>query len=181
MATATGTNPLVFARGDGDNYDLNDAAIDADGNPSGTRLVHAQMPNETIVHADAKVTAAGADVDLWGGYATESDGYGPDNDYQALFGGLGLKYSLTDDVYGAGRFTYVGDQSDAVDDFDETSIVRIQLGIGYEIYERALLKIEYVNQSETGLAPAFQTPDGTALAGIGQNWQGVTTELSFNF
>jgi len=181
IATATGQDALVFARGDGDNYDLNDAAIDANGNPSGTRLVHAQMPNETIFHADAKVMTGGADIDLWGGYATQSDGYGPDNDYQALFAGVGLKYNLTEDFYGAGRFTYVGDQSDAVEDFDDTSINRIQIGIGYEIYDKALLKVEYVNQSETGLTPNPQSPQGTALSGIGQNWQGVTTELSFNF
>ena len=171
IAFQTGNQPLVFATGDGDDYDLQ----------AGTRATHAQMPNETIFHADAKVMAGGADIDLWGGYATQSDGYGPDNDYQALFAGVGLKYNLTEDFYGAGRFTYVGDQSDAVEDFDDTSINRIQIGIGYEIYDKALFKVEYVNQSETGLTPNPQSPQGTALSGIGQNWQGVTTELSFNF
>ena len=50
LATNTGSQPLVFATGDGDNYDVQ----------SGTRAVHAQMPNETIFHADAKVTAGSA-------------------------------------------------------------------------------------------------------------------------
>jgi hypothetical protein len=172
LATATGQDALVFARGDGDNYDLQ----------SGTRAVHAQMPNETIFHADAKVMAAGADVDLWGGYATQSDfaTYGGE-DFSALFGGLGLKYDLTEDFYGAGRLTYIGDQSDGADELDETSITRIQIGIGYEVYDKALFKVEYVNQSETALSLTPQNPQGTALSGIGQNWQGVTTELSFNF
>ena len=169
LATNTGSQPLVFATGDGDNYDLQ----------RGTRVAHAQMPNETIFHADAKVTAGSADLDLWGGYATENEGYGSDEDFQALFGGVGAKVDFSEDFYAAGRFTYAGDQSDAVDDFDDTSLTRIQLGIGVFVYEGALFKVEYVNQSETGLSPGNQ--EGTALSGVGQNWQGVTTELSFNF
>jgi hypothetical protein len=174
VATQTGKQALVFANGDGENYNLANT-----GTASASRNTHAQMPNETILHLDGKLTGGGADVDLWTGYATESDGYGQGEDYQAFFAGVGLKYNLSDDFYAAGRFTYVGDQSDAVEDFDDTSLNRIQLGIGYEVYERALFKVEYVNQSETALAPGDQ--EGTALSGIGNNWQGVTTELSFNF
>lgn len=171
LATSTGSQSLVFARGDGDNYDLQ----------RGTRSQHAQMPNETIFHADAKVVVGPADLDLWGGYATESDGYGSGEDYQALFGGAGAKLNFSEGFYAAGRFTYVGDQSDAVSDFDDTSLTRIQLGIGAQITDNALFKLEYVNQSETDFSPGLDNPEGTALSGIGQSWQGVTTELSFNF
>lgn len=161
LATNTGSQTLVFARGDGDNYDLQ----------AGTRAVHAQMPNETIFHADAKVTAGSADLDLWGGYATESEGYG-NEDFQALFGGIGAKVNFSESFYAAGRFTYAGDQSDAVSNADNTSLSRIQLGIGAHVYDNALFKIEYVNQSEGG---------NTQLSGVGSDWSGVTTELSFNF
>ena len=167
VATQTGQQALVFANGDGENYNLANT-----GTASSARNTHAQMPNETIFHADGKLTRGPADVDLWAGYATQSDGYGDGEDYQALFVGAGLKVNLSQDFYAAGRFTYVGDQSDAVDNLDDTSLNRFQIGIGYEVYERALFKVEYVNQSEG---------DETALSGIGDNWQGVTTELSFNF
>ena len=162
LATNTGSQTLVFARGDGDNYDLQ----------AGTRAVHAQMPNETIFHADAKVTAGSADLDLWGGYATESEGYSANEDFQALFGGIGAKVNFSESFYAAGRFTYAGDQSDAVSNADNTSLSRIQLGIGAHVYDNALFKIEYVNQSEGG---------NTQLSGVGSDWSGVTTELSFNF
>lgn len=175
LATVTGSQPLVFSRGDGDSYDLAGAGV---ASPN-TRAVHAQMPNETIFHADAKLTGGGADVDLWGGYATQSDGYGSGEDFQALFGGIGAKYNFSDTFHAAGRFTYAGDQSDAVSDFSSTSLTRIQLGIGVMVHEKAMWKLEFVNQSETGLAPADQ--EGTQLSGIGDNWTGVTTELSFNF
>lgn len=167
LATQTGQQPLVFANGDGENYNLANT-----GTASSARNTHAQMPNETIFHADGKLTRGAADVDLWAGYASQSDGYGAGEDYQALFVGAGLKFNLSEDFYAAGRFTYVGDQSDAVEDLDDTSLNRFQIGIGYEVHDRALFKLEYVNQSEG---------DGTALSGIGENWQGVTTELSFNF
>jgi hypothetical protein len=113
-------------------------------------------------------------VDLWGGYATEGDtqAYGTENDFQALFGGIGLKYDLTDDFYAAGRFSYAGDQSDAVSDADNTAMSRFQLGIGYMVYDKALFKVEYVTQSEA---------DNSGLSRVSSDWQGVTTELSFNF
>ena len=181
------TRGLVFACGDRENYNL--ASKTTASNSTNT---HANMPAGTIVHADAKVTPGSADIDAWVGYATESDYSAPvdtasvpyiKNDpyngstYSALFGGLGLKYSFSDSFYLAGRFTHASDQSDAVSDFDNTSMNRIQLGFGYNVYEKALFKLEYVNQSETGLAQG----SGTALSQIGDNWSGVTAELSFNF
>ncbi len=157
---------LIFANGDRENYNLGSAG-------SGT-ATHANMPSGTIAQVDAKITASGADVDLWGGYATEGDTqtYGTENDFQALFGGIGLKYDLTDDFYAAGRFSYAGDGSDAVSDADNTTMSRFQLGIGYMVYDKALFKVEYVTQSEA---------DNSRLSRVSSDWQGVTTELSFNF
>jgi hypothetical protein len=177
LSTGSGVGPngpdnsnegLIFANGDRENYNL--GSVTGGTNSTAT---HANIPSGTIAQVDGKVTTAGADVDLWLGYGTESDVYpGDDDTFTALFGGLGLKYDLTDDFYAAGRFSYAGDQSDAVSDADDTAMSRIQLGIGYMVYDKALLKVEYVTQSEA---------DNTALSRISNDWQGVTTELSFNF
>jgi hypothetical protein len=178
LSTGSGVGPngpdnsnqgLIFANGDRENYNLGSAT-----GGTNTTVTHANMPSGTIAQVDGKITAAGADVDLWGGYATEGDTqiYGTDNDFQALFAGIGLKYDLTDDFYAAGRFSYAGDQSDAVSDADNTAMSRIQLGIGYMVYEKAMFKVEYVTQSEA---------DNSGLSRISNDWQGVTTELSFNF
>ncbi len=162
VAFQSGNQGLVFATGDGDNYDAQ----------VGTRATHAQLPNETILHADAKVTAGSADLDFWGGYATQSDVYaGNNSDYEAIFFGVGAKLNLTDAFHLAGRYTYAGNQSDAVDDVNDAALDRIQLGLGTKVYDHAMFKLEYVYQNE----------GNTALSGVGQNWQGVTTELSFNF
>ena len=162
VAFQSGNQGLVFATGDGDNYDAQ----------VGTRATHAQLPNETILHADAKVTAGSADLDFWGGYATQSDVYAGDNsDYEALFFGVGAKLNLTDAFHLAGRYTYAGNQSDAVDNVNDAALDRIQLGLGTKVYDHAMFKLEYVYQNE----------GNTNLSGVGQNWQGVTTELSFNF
>jgi hypothetical protein len=155
---------VVFANGDRENYNF-------PGSATSSTETHVNMPAGTIFQADAKVAAAGLDVDAWGGYATESRAN--DNTYAALFAGVGAKIPFNEDFYGAGRFTYIGDQSD--DDLkadDHTAVSRIQLGIGYQVFEKALFKIEYVRQVEGA---------GTRLSRIGNNWSGVTTELSFNF
>lgn len=163
-ATQTGQQGLVFAQGDGENYNVGNG-----GGPAAARNTHAAIPNETILHADAKVTAAGADIDAWGGYGT-ADAQG-DNTNSAVFGGIGLKYQFTEAFYAAGRFTYVENTSDAVSDLDNTALNRIQAGIGYQVYEQALLKLEYVQQTE----------QANSLGQIGTDWSGVLAELSFAF
>ena len=162
----TGSPGLVFANGDRENYNFPGTGINS-------TETHVNMPAGSIVMADAKLTGGGADVDAWTGYATESDysPYGGDS-FNAFFAGLGAKYPLTDDFYGAGRFTYIGDQSDGVSNVDHTAVSRIQVGVGYSIYEKALFKLEYVRQVEGA---------NTSLSRIGNNWSGFTTELSVNF
>ncbi len=161
-----GSPGVVFANGDRENYNFP---------RSGTASTdtHVNMPAGTIFQTDAKVTAAGLDTDVWLGYATESD-YAPydGNTFSALFAGLGAKYPFTEDFYAAGRFTYVGDQSDGASDADHTAVSRTQLGVGYAIYDKALFKVEYVRQVEGG---------NTSLSRIGDNWSGVTAELSLEF
>lgn len=163
---ATGSPGVVFANGDRENYNFPGTGINS-------TETHVNLPAGTIFQVDGKVTAAGADIDLWGGFATESDyaPYGGD-DYSALFGGLGLTYNLTENFHAAGRLTYIGDQSDGASDVDHTAVSRTQFGIGYEVYDRALFKVEYVRQVEGA---------NTSLSRIGNNWSGFTTELSVNF
>jgi len=160
-AVGTGRTGLNFAGGDGDNVDFGDYTTPA----SATRgAAHAAIPGKTVFHADAKLMLAGADIDLWGGYGSNSD-----NDAAAAFGGLGLKYPFNDSFYGAGRYTVVSNQSDGAD--EDSPLGRLQLGLGYEIYNKALLKVEYFRQTEPAGSPG----------NIGNTWQGVITELSFNF
>jgi hypothetical protein len=159
-----GSSDIIFANGDRENYNVNGA--------TNTTATHANIPAGFIGQVDGKVMVAGADIDAWLGYGTESDVYGGNDDaYTAIFGGLGLKYDLTEDFYAAGRVSYAGETSEAVSSVDNTSTTRFQLGVGYMVYDKALLKVEYVNQSE----------GDTRISQVGNNWQGVSTELSFNF
>jgi len=153
---------VVFANGDRENYNFPGTGINS-------TETHVNMPAGSIFMADGKITPGAADIDAWVGYATEDRTGGT---FQALFGGLGLKYSLTESFYAAGRFTYIGDQSDGASDVDHTAVSRTQVGLGYEVFDRALFKVEYVRQVEGA---------NTALSRIGNNWSGVTTELSVNF
>ena len=162
-----GVPGLVFANGDRENYNLQGSGA----TPS--TETHVNMPASTIFQADGKVLLGSVNVDAWLGYAIETDTpiYGND-DFQALFAGLGAKFDVTEDFYLAGRFTYVGDQSDGASDVDHTTVSRGQIGFGYEVFDHALFKVEGVRQVEGA---------NTALTRIGNNWSGVTTELSVNF
>jgi hypothetical protein len=162
-AAATGTKNLVFASGDGENYNLSSGA-------SAARNTHAAIPGETILHADGKITAGGADVDLWTGYGTASQN---DVTSSAFFGGAGLKFDVSESFYIAGRFTFVSDQSDNIPDEASTSLTRIQGGFGVELYEKALFKVEAVQQSHGDTAVTRPAP--------ADSFFGLLTELSFNF
>jgi len=157
-------NGLVFANGDRENYNLKG------GGATSSTHTHVNMPSGTIVQADAKVLPGNADGDLWLGYARDDEDAVGSAFNQALFGGLGLKYDLTDRIYAAGRFTYVGNiSSDAPD--EHSAVSRAQIGLGLEVYDRALLKVEGVRQVE----------GANSYGQIGNNWYGATAELSLNF
>jgi len=161
LATSTGDQGLVFSQGDGENYRLNSG-------PGAARNTHAPIPNETIFHADGKITAGGADIDLWTGYGTASQN---DVTSAAFFGGAGLKYDFSDSFYLAARFTTVSDQSDSTP--SSSTLSRIQGGFGYSLTDNALFKVEVVNQShgDAGLSRPADVDSFT----------GALTELSFNF
>ncbi len=159
-----GQNGLVFANGDRENYNL------IGGGATSSTHTHVNMPSGTIVQADAKLTPGVADIDAWAGFATDDEDEVGNDRNSAFFGGIGAKANLTPDFYLAGRFTYVGNTSEDAPD-DHTSVSRIQVGFGYEVFDRALFKVEGVRQVE-GVNSYGQ---------VGNNWSGVTSELSVNF
>jgi hypothetical protein len=166
-AFQTGNFGLIFANGDRENYNFA-------GSPISSKETHANLPNEQIFQADGKVLLGSANIDAWVGYASAdvtNPISGDEVTAASLFGGLGAKVDLSEDFYLAGRFTYVGNNSDGADEADHTTLSRAQIGFGYEIYDKALFKLEGVRQVE----------GANSFGQIGNNWSGVTTELSFNF
>jgi hypothetical protein len=177
-AIQSGTQGIVFANGDGENYNLNI------GNAISARNTHAALPNGGVIaQADAKITPDPLDIDLWGGLANESEADSYDGeDATAVFGGVGAKVNLTEDFYLAGRFTVVSDQSDAIDDIQgdpDATLTRFQGGIGWMIFDRALLKVEGVTQSHGDALGGGITP--ITRPAPADSFGGVLTELSFNF
>lgn len=174
VGVATGKSSLVFANGDRENINL-DQGQNFGGNPDQAKDTHAAIPGGGwIGQVAGKVSPVSAfDVDVWAGYASDSD-----IDAASVHGGLGATYNINEDFHVAGRFTYVADQSDGVDDAD--ALTRIQGGVGYMVYDKAMLKVEGFTQSfgeGTASAAAAPTGGGSTLDGF----SGVMTELSFNF
>jgi len=171
-AVQSGDQGIVFASGDGENYNLNI------GNAISARNTHAALPDGGVIaQADAKITPSPLDIDLWGGLANESDSdtYNGE-DATAVFGGVGAKINVSENFYLAGRFTVVSDQSDALDNLSgdpDDTLTRFQGGIGWMIFDRALLKVEGVTQSHGDLGITRPAP--------ADSFGGVLTELSFNF
>ncbi|MEF8866037.1 MAG: hypothetical protein V5A20_09775 [Salinibacter sp.] len=164
LAFQSGEQGIVFAQGDGENYNLN-----LPGQAISARNTHAALPaGGVIAQADAKITPDPLDIDLWGGFANDSD-----VDATAVFGGVGAKVNVSENFYLAGRFTVVNDQSDDLSGDPDETLTRFQGGIGWMIFDRALLKVEGVTQShgDTGITRPADA----------DNFGGVLTELSFNF
>lgn len=157
FAFQTGNRGIVFANGDRENYNFPDT-------PKSSKATNAAIPNEFILQGDAKVLVGGADIDAWVGY-----GSGADGNATATFGGLGVKLDVNEDFHLAGRFS--GALNNEAD--DNGSLGRIQAGFGYEVYDKALLKVEGVRQTNQRFAPTNFSRNNS--------WFGVLTELSFNF
>jgi len=179
FAFQSGDQGIVFASGDGENYNLN-----LPGQAISSRNTHAALPDGGVIaQADAKITPSPLDIDLWGGFANESDANGTDVDAQAVFGGVGAKVNVVENFYLAGRFTVVSDQGDAVDDAPndpDATLTRFQGGIGWMIFDKALLKVEGVVQNHGDSFNAAQGVPVTRPADA-DSFSGVLTELSFNF
>jgi hypothetical protein len=189
IAGATGNETMDFARGDRENINLNPEQQNPTGGfPDQSKNTHAALPNGGwIAQIDAKLTPSPLDVDLWGGFASESEvGQGPQgnlSDASAFFGGLGAKFNISESFYLAGRFTAVSDQGDAIDNAQNDpsgTLTRFEGGIGVTLYENALLKVSGVTQSH---GDSFNAAQGTPVTrpAPADSFSGVLTELSFNF
>jgi hypothetical protein len=179
VATATGSQGVVFAGGDGENYALSSGVASAPVGYSGgginaIRNTHANIPGGGfITQADGKITNGPLSADLWVGYASDGD-----TDQSSLFGGLGAKFDVNDSFYLAARGTAVSDQSDGADNLDSSTLFRLQGGVGYYLADSALLKVEGVSQSH---GEGYPGGVGQTRPANADSFFGVLTELSFNF
>jgi len=170
-----------WIRGDGENYSIPGAG-------PASRLTHAYInPGYAplVLHGDAMFKSEFIEGDIWGGISTEqysfNDGSGNatnsigaaaltnvvEEDSQMLFFGATAKVNATERFFLAGRVSYADNSSDWAPD-DDTSLLRIQGGLGFTFLDKAMFKIEYVTQDE-GIASPGQ---------IGDRWYAVSTELS---
>lgn len=174
-----------WIRGDGENYNVLGV-----GQPNrGTHAFLNPGINPLLLHADAMVKSGVIEADFWGGIMTEEHSFATgsetgvtfvsnpgiatgasivEEDSQMLFGGATLKLNATETFFVAGRLSYAANNSDWASDRDDTSLLRIQAGIGVSIFEKGLLKLEFVSQDEGINSPGQ----------VGDNWYGVSTELS---
>lgn len=81
----------------------------------------------------------------------------------------GSVYVVPDRLYLASRFGQVKNLSEGIPGSPDLN--RIQVGAGVWLHKSTLLKFEYVNQSEERNSPGQ----------IGDDWNGVTSEISFHF
>lgn len=162
--------------GDGENYTL--AGL---GQPN--RYTHARvLPGfeATMLQVDAGINAAPIMADVWAGYGFEPNSFSAtrggsaatsggaltEEDSQMLWFGGTLKFNVNEQFYLAGRGTFVQNASDWAD--EDTNLLRIQAGLGYSFLDVALFKLEYVMQTEEENSPGQ----------VGEDWQGVSAELS---
>lgn len=159
--------------GDGENYSLPGFG----GQPN--RYTHARiMPGltATLLQADARAMAGPLTLDLWGGYGFEGDTYFqgqviPGEDASMWWGGATAKLDATEQFFFATRASFADNTSDWASDLDNTSIFRLQVGVGYSFWDRAMFKVEFVTQDEGVNSPGQ----------VGDNWYGALTELSVGF
>lgn len=171
-----------WIRGDGENYSIPGAGPNS-------RLTHAYInPGYApiVLHADAMFKSGIIEGDVWGGISTEqysfNDGSGNatnslgaealtsvvEENSQMLFLGATAKINLTDNFFLGARGSFADNTSDWASDLDDTTLFRIQGGFGVTFLDKAMLKLEYVNQSEGINSPGQ----------IGDDWYAISTELS---
>lgn len=175
--------PTSWITGDGENYSVPGVGAGAGGQPN--RYTHARISpgyQPLVLHGDAMFKSDIVEADFWGGILQEkysfADNLGNattprlgsaliEEDSNMLFLGSTVKVNASEAFFLAGRVSYADNTSDWAPD-DDTSLLRIQGGVGYSFLEKAMFKLEVVSQSE-GVASPGQ---------VGENWLGVSTELS---
>ena len=194
--TTTGVQFDGLFDGDGDNYFLasNNRFASNGGNGDGrsSRIFHQNLLpgiDGQILQFNAQYRTQnfgpGTLIRAWGGFAesdfsfvdidgNQTSGGNPDTvgvveqESSISFWGVGIQqFLLKDKFYVAGRFTQVRNTTDGV---DGGNLERLQIGAGWFIDERSLLKIEYVDQDEEANS-----------AGSTGGFDGIVTELSVRF
>lgn len=172
-----------LVQGDGEIYNF-------PSSPASARDTHAgTIPGLDVqcVHADLEFNPAFFDrllLQVWYGYLWDDyrfvDATGAQTvarqatdvsaDGSAIdFIGATLKLTVYDDLYVAGRYTHVTNRSEGVG--DDAVLSRLQVGAGFPFWRHALLKVEYVRQTEGEDSPGQ----------IGADWSGGLAELSVAF
>jgi hypothetical protein len=170
--------------GDGENYNFPGSGVSARDTHAGV------IPglDVNIVHVDAEAHLQPALIRAWYGYAWDQysfgrpDGFGApmptvasqassfiETESQMDFVGATLKVDVSPRVYLASRGVLVTNRSNWA--ADDAQLFRIQAGVGVRVWERALLKLEFVSQNEQANSPGQ----------IGADWRGVAAEFSVGF
>ena len=166
----TGVNNMNLIGGDGENYNLPGR---------GARFSHARIlpgATATLLQADARAMTGPLTLDVWGGIGFEGDSYVngaivEGEDGQMWWGGATAKIDATEQFFFATRASFADNTSDWASDLDDTSLFRLQVGVGYTFWDRAMLKVEFVSQDEGVNSPGQ----------VGDNWYGGLAELSVGF
>lgn len=179
----------LIAVGDGDNYQFGSDADGLTGTPGrGSHFAIVPAINATIWQLDVQYKTENLQLNAYYGQAQDDyswadsgiAGYRPisgsftNTDSEASFISVKGKYDINESIYIAARYSQSTNESVGITSND--SLDRIQLGLGYWIADKVLLKVEYVKQTEEAFS------GGQATNGEGEaEWEGVLAELSVSF
>lgn len=175
--------------GDGDNYQFGSDGTGVSGTPGrGSHFAIVPGLSATIWQIDAQYKTDDLLIHAYYGQAQDDyswadsgiAGYRPvsgsftEQDSEVSFMSVKAKYDINKELYVAARYSQSTNESDGISGND--SLDRIQLGLGYWIEDKVLLKIEYVKQTEEALSGG-QSTNGEGEA----EWDGLLAELSVSF
>lgn len=190
--TNNGTHGVIgslIGIGDGDNYQFGSDTGGVTGTPGrGTHFAIIPGISATIWQLDAQYKTDKLHLHAYYGQAEDDyswadsgiAGYRPisgsftKTDSEVSFMSIKGKYNLTPELYVAARYSQSTNDSTGISSDD--TLDRVQLGMGYWIEDKFLLKIEYVKQTEEAFSGG-QATDGTGEA----EWDGISAELSMAF
>jgi hypothetical protein len=175
--------------GDADNYQFGSDSNGVSGTPGrGTHFAIVPGISATIWQIDSQYKTDNFKLHAYYGQAKDDyswadagvAGYRPvstnftDQESEVNFMSVKAKYDINNEFYVAARYSQSTNESAGISGAD--SLDRIQIGGGYWIEDKVLLKVEYVKQTEEAFSGG-QSTDGTGEA----EWDGVLAELSVSF
>ncbi|MDX2366891.1 MAG: hypothetical protein QNK36_00510 [Colwellia sp.] len=179
----------LIAVGDGDNYEFGSDKTGLTGTPGrGSHFAIVPGISATIWQIDAQYKTENLKLNAYYGIAQDDyswadsgiAGYRPvsgsftNKESEVSFMSVKAKYDINKEFYVAARYSQSTNESEGISGND--SLDRIQVGGGYWIEDKVLLKVEYVKQTEEALSGG-QSTDGTGEA----EWDGFLAELSVSF